>query len=159
MSAPEPASFVADPVSPADRAGAEHADYIFNRLYLDAVVKGIDDRDVDGVVDPGERRADLRGRADFIGLNYYFRSRVTGLGAPASTSVPLFDFLPNNTYAHPQSPGSPPCPTTCTGLGAAAAATSAGPEAGCTAAGSGRPRPKRRPAVGGSGRSAARCPR
>ena len=83
----------ADPVSPADRAGADHADYIFNRLYLDAVVKGIDDRDVDGVVDPGERRADLRGRADFIGLNYYFRSRVTGLGAPASTSVPLFDFL------------------------------------------------------------------
>ena len=107
----------ADPGSPTDRAGADHADYIFNRLYLDAVVKGIDDRDVDGVVDPGERRGDLRGRADFIGLNYYFRSRVTGLGAPASTSVPLFDFLPNNTYAHPQSPGAPPCPTTCTEFG------------------------------------------
>ena len=30
----------ADPASPTDRAGADHADYIFNRLYLDAVVKG-----------------------------------------------------------------------------------------------------------------------
>jgi beta-galactosidase len=81
------------------------------------VVDGFDDRDVDGVVDPGERRPDLRGRADFIGLNYYFRSRVTGLAAPASTTVPLFDFLPTNTYAHPRNPTAPPCPTPCTEFG------------------------------------------
>jgi beta-glucosidase/6-phospho-beta-glucosidase/beta-galactosidase len=107
----------ADPSSATDRSGAEHADYIFNRIYLNAVVRGIDDRDVDGVIDPGERRRELRGRADFIGLNYYFRSRVTGLGAPASTTVPLFDFLPNNVYAHPENPSAPPCPTTCTEFG------------------------------------------
>jgi beta-galactosidase len=107
----------ADPASASDRSGTEHADYIFNRLFLNAVVRGHDDRDVDGVVEPGERRRDLRGRADFIGLNYYFRSRVTGLGAPASTAVPLFDFLPTNTYAHPQDPGAPPCPSTCTEFG------------------------------------------
>jgi beta-glucosidase/6-phospho-beta-glucosidase/beta-galactosidase len=106
-----------DPASAVDRRGARHADYIFNRIYLNAVVRGIDDRDVDGVVDPGERRRELRGRADFIGLNYYFRSRVTGLAAPASTTVPLFDFLPNNVYAHPENPGAPPCPTTCTEFG------------------------------------------
>jgi beta-glucosidase/6-phospho-beta-glucosidase/beta-galactosidase len=106
-----------DPTSAADRAGTEHADYIFNRVYLNAVVRGIDDRDVDGVVDPGERRRDLRGRADFIGLNYYFRSRVTGLGAPASSTVPLFDFLPATVYAHPENPTAPPCPTTCTEFG------------------------------------------
>src|SRR3712207_632504 len=52
-----------------------------------------------------------------IWLNYYFRSRVTGLGAPASSTVPLFDFLPNNVYRHPQNPGAPPCPTTCTEFG------------------------------------------
>ncbi len=107
-----------DPASALDRRGAEHADYIFNRVYLNAVVRGIDDADVDGVVDPGERRAGLRGRADFIGLNYYFRSRVTGLPASASTTVPLFDFLPNNVYSHPARPAAgPPCPSTCTEFG------------------------------------------
>jgi beta-galactosidase len=106
-----------DPASALDRRGAEHADYIFNRVYLNAVVRGFDDRDVDGVVDPGERRADLRGRADFVGLNYYFRARVTGLVTPASTTIPLFDFVPTTSYAHPQNPGAPPCPTTCTDFG------------------------------------------
>jgi beta-galactosidase len=107
----------ADPADPEDRRGAEHADYIFNRVFLNAVVRGREDADVDGRIEAGERRPDLRGRADFIGLNYYFRSRVTGLAAPASTTVPLFDFLPANTYAHPEDPGAPPCPTTCTEFG------------------------------------------
>jgi beta-glucosidase/6-phospho-beta-glucosidase/beta-galactosidase len=107
-----------DPASASDRRGAEHADYVFNRVFLNAVVKGQDDRDVDGRIEAGERRRDLRGRADFIGLNYYFRSRVTGLPAPASSTVELFDFLPTNTYRHPQNPTAPPCPTTCTEFGA-----------------------------------------
>jgi beta-galactosidase len=108
----------ADPGSAADRRGAEHADYVFNRLFLNAAVKGQDDRNVDGRIEAGERRPDLRGRADFIGVNYYFRSRVTGLPGPASSTVPLFDFLPTNTYRHPQSPTAPACPTTCTEFGA-----------------------------------------
>jgi beta-galactosidase len=99
------------------RPAVDHAAYVFNRVFLNAAVRGLDDKDVDGRIEAGERRADLRGRADFIGLNYYFRSRVTGLGAPASATVPLFDFLPTNTYAHPQNPGAPPCPTTCTEFG------------------------------------------
>jgi beta-galactosidase len=107
----------ANPASASDQAGAEHADYIFNRVFLDAVVRGWDDRNLDGRIARPEHRRDLRGRADFIGLNYYFRSRVTGLGAPASTTVPLFDFLPTNTYAHPQNAAAPPCPTTCTDFG------------------------------------------
>ena len=106
-----------DPSSAPDRRGAAHADYIFNRVYLNAVIRGFDDRDVDGVKDPGEQRPDLRGRADFIGLNYYFRSRVRGLAAPASTTIPLFDFLPTTSYAHPENPTAPPCPTTCTDFG------------------------------------------
>jgi len=97
--------------------GSENADYIFNRLFLNAVVRGNEDANVNGRIEPGERRRDLRGRADFIGLNYYFRSRVTRLPAPASSTIPLFDFLPNNTYAHPQNPAAPPCPTTCTEFG------------------------------------------
>ena len=107
-----------DPASASDRRGAAHADYVFNRVFLNAVVKGLDDADVDGRIEAGERRRDLRGRADFIGLNYYFRSRVTGLPGPASSTVPLFDFLPTNTYRHPQNPTAPPCPSTCTEFGA-----------------------------------------
>jgi beta-glucosidase/6-phospho-beta-glucosidase/beta-galactosidase len=99
------------------RRAVEHADYVFNRVFLNAVVRGRADLDVDGRIEAGERRADLRGRADFLGLNYYFRSRVVDLGAPASTTVGLFDFLPTNTYAHPQRPDAPPCPTTCTEFG------------------------------------------
>ena len=50
-------------------------------------------------------------------MNYYFRSRVTGLPAPASSTLALFDFLPTQTYRHPQNPTAPPCPTTCTDSG------------------------------------------
>jgi beta-glucosidase/6-phospho-beta-glucosidase/beta-galactosidase len=107
-----------DPASAGDRRGAGHADYVFNRVFLNAVVKGYDDADVDGRIEAGERRRDLRGRADFIGLNYYFRGRVTALPSPASSTVPLFDFLPTTTYRHPQNPTAPPCPTTCTEFGA-----------------------------------------
>lgn len=108
----------ADPASASDRRGAEHADYVFNRVFLNAAVRGWDDKDVDGRIEAGERRRDLRGRADFVGMNYYFRSRVTGLPAPASSTVALFDFLPTNTYRHPLNPTAPPCPTTCTDFGA-----------------------------------------
>jgi beta-glucosidase/6-phospho-beta-glucosidase/beta-galactosidase len=108
----------ADPSSAADRRGTRHADYVFNRVFLDEVVRGWDDRDVDGRIERGERRPDLRGRADFIGVNYYFRSRVTGLPAPASTSVKVFDFLPAQSYRDPGHPTAPPCPTTCTEFGA-----------------------------------------
>jgi beta-glucosidase/6-phospho-beta-glucosidase/beta-galactosidase len=104
--------------SAADRRGARHADYIFNRVFLNAVVKGWVDGDVDGQITASERHRNLRGRADFIGVNYYFRGRVTGLPAPASSTVALFDFLPTFTYRYPLSPTAPPCPTTCTEFGA-----------------------------------------
>jgi beta-glucosidase/6-phospho-beta-glucosidase/beta-galactosidase len=107
----------ADAASASDRRGAEHADYVFNRVFLNAAVRGQVDGNVDGRIAPAERRRDLRGRADFIGLNYYFRGRVTGLPAPASSTIPLFDFLPATTYRHPQAPSLPPCPTTCSDFG------------------------------------------
>jgi beta-galactosidase len=107
----------ADPVSAADRRGARHADYVFNRVFLDAVVRGLDDGNVNGKIEPGERSRRLGRSADFIGLNYYFRGRVTGLPAPASSTVPLFDFLPVFSYRTPHNPGAAPCPTTCTDFG------------------------------------------
>ena len=107
----------ADPASADDRAGTEHADYIFNRVFLNGAVRGYDDKDVDGRIESGERSPLGGGKADFVGLNYYFRSRVTGLGSAVSTAVPLFDFLPRNEYRIPQRPDAPPCPTTCTEFG------------------------------------------
>jgi beta-galactosidase len=101
-----------------DPRGVEHAEYVFNRVFLNAAVKGWDDKDVDGRIEAGERRRDLRGRADFVGVNYYFRSRVTALPAPVSSTVALFDFLPTNTYRYPLNPAGPPCPTVCTDFGA-----------------------------------------
>ena len=98
----------ATPSSAGDRRGTRHAEYIFNR---------VPERGRQGPRRPrrgrphrGRRAPARRARADFIGLNYYFRSRVLGLGGPASTTVPLFDFLPTNVYAHPQNTGAPRVP-------------------------------------------------
>ncbi len=107
----------ADPGSAADRAGTEHADYLFNRLLLDAMVEGDIDRNADGAIGPGE--SGIHGRkADFVGLNYYFRGRVTGLPAPLTPQIPVLDFLPATSYRAPTNPTGPPCPTTCSEHGA-----------------------------------------
>jgi beta-glucosidase/6-phospho-beta-glucosidase/beta-galactosidase len=104
--------------SAADRRATRHADYVFNRLFLNAVVRGREDLDVDGRITPGERHPGRAGKADYIGLNYYFRGRVSALSEPLSTRIPLLDFLPATSYRTPESPGAPPCPTTCTEFGA-----------------------------------------
>lgn len=107
----------ADPSSAADRTAAGHADYVFNRLFLNAVVRGVEDRDADGKITSGERHPERRGKADFLGVNYYFRSRVQALGASISDRIRLLDFLPTQSYRTPQSPALPACPTTCSDFG------------------------------------------
>ncbi len=82
----------ADPTREQDVLAAEHADYIYHQLYFDAVTSGAWDEDVDGVVDA--TRDDLKDRLDFIGINYYNRVTVSGLGFPLSPELPLFDFFP-----------------------------------------------------------------
>jgi beta-glucosidase/6-phospho-beta-glucosidase/beta-galactosidase len=85
----------ADPASPLDRRGAEHADAVFNRMWLDLAA----------------------GKADFVGVNYYFRGRVKGLPLPVSRRVPEFDFVPATSYRSPSTPLAAPCPTTCSDFG------------------------------------------
>jgi beta-galactosidase len=77
----------------------DHADRLYNRTMVDVAVK---------------RRPR---RADFIGVNYYFRGRVTPLGAPLSRQLPLLDFVPSLYYRTPQHPDRPPCPSTCSDFG------------------------------------------
>jgi beta-galactosidase len=108
----------ANPTNPASVVAAAHADYIYNRLYLNAVTAGAFDANLDGdTADPGEQRADLAGRSDFIGVNYYLRATVISLGAPVTPRIPLFDFLPTLSYQSPLAPTAPPCPTVCTDFG------------------------------------------
>ncbi len=107
----------ADPSSPADVTATGHADYLFNRLFLNAVVRGDIDVNADGAIGPDEA-ARHRRKADFVGLNYYFRGRVTAAGAPLTPKIPILDFLPATSYATPENPGLPPCPTACSELGA-----------------------------------------
>jgi beta-galactosidase len=106
----------ADPDSAQDRVGTHHADYIFNRLFLDAVIKGHRDRDLDGRIEAGERDRRAR-KADFVGVDYYFRGRVTGLGEPLTPRIPVLDFLPATSYRSADDPSAPPCPTTCSDFG------------------------------------------
>src|SRR5262249_50188122 len=71
----------ANPGSANDVAGTAHADYLFNRVFPTAVTVGGFDANLDGdTTDAGEARPDLAGRSDYLGVNYYQRIRVAGIG-------------------------------------------------------------------------------
>jgi len=106
-----------DPTHAADVTGAAHADYIYNRVFLNAVTTGEFDANLDGTITPDEMRADLAGHVDFVGVNYYFRAVVTGFGVPITPFIPLFDFFPTTSYRTPHNPSAPRCPTVCSDFG------------------------------------------
>jgi beta-glucosidase/6-phospho-beta-glucosidase/beta-galactosidase len=75
-----------------DAVAVEHADYVYNRLFLNGIFRGEIDRDMDGVaeeVDPA-----LEGRMDWLGVNYYTRLTVQALAAPLYEGYARFDFFP-----------------------------------------------------------------
>lgn len=84
-----------DPNDPKHVKAAEHGHYVYNQLFLDATIKGQVDRNVDGAIDATETRDDMKGRMDFIGINYYTRLKVTPQPVALAPKYPLFDFLPN----------------------------------------------------------------
>lgn len=85
-----------DPESELDLQGAEHMDYLYHRVYVDALTTGAWDPDLDGVVD--ETRADLADRLDLLGINYYNEVVVTGLPIALAESVPTMDFFPEFSW-------------------------------------------------------------
>ena len=107
----------ANPASAADRRGAEHADYIFNRLFLNAALRGRVDRNANGTIEPTEIRSRGKRKADFVGVNYYFRGRVTGLPGLDLPGHPRARLPPQTDYRTPQKPTAPPCPTECSEFG------------------------------------------
>lgn len=69
-----------DPDNALDVQAAEDTEYLWNWLFLNGVCSGVLDDDADGT---GEPRADLQGRMDFLGINYYTRITVQGTGVSA----------------------------------------------------------------------------
>ena len=92
-----------------DVTAAGHADYIYNRVWLNAVIHGDLDANVNGTIDPGEHHPEYVGKSDFIGVNYYFRGKTLGLANPVTPVLPLFDFIPTTSYDI--------CPGVCSDLG------------------------------------------
>src|SRR3954447_23391911 len=101
----------AKPGSRQDRRGTAHANYLFNRVFLDAAVKGDYDANADGVIGAGEHQAQLAHKADYVGVNYYRTGAVTGLAQALSKSIPLYDFIPKVDYTKRQ------CRKDCSDLG------------------------------------------
>ena len=83
-----------DPDNPDDVQAAENLDYVYNRAWMNAALKGEFDRDLDGVID--EVRDDMG--MDFIGVNYY--TRITAKYVPISLvpGYPMLNFFPENTW-------------------------------------------------------------
>jgi beta-glucosidase/6-phospho-beta-glucosidase/beta-galactosidase len=96
---------------PSDRQGVAHADYLFNRVFLDAAIKGDYDANANGAIDAGEAHPELARKADFVGINYYRPGLVTGLPQPLSKNIPLYDFIPKVEFPKSE------CPHGCSDLG------------------------------------------
>ncbi|MBT9560974.1 MAG: glycoside hydrolase family 1 protein [Myxococcales bacterium] len=65
-----------DPQNPLDVEAAKNVFYLWNMAFLNAVVKGDFDAELDG---SAVRREDLAGRMDWLGINFYTRITVEGL--------------------------------------------------------------------------------
>ncbi|MCB9683922.1 MAG: glycoside hydrolase family 1 protein [Alphaproteobacteria bacterium] len=86
-----------DPNNPADVLGAEHMDWLYHRVFLEALTSGDWDDDLDGTID--SNRPELAGRLDVIGVNYYNRVTVLGLPFPLYPEIlPVFDFFPEFSW-------------------------------------------------------------
>ncbi|MBL9038657.1 MAG: glycoside hydrolase family 1 protein [Archangium sp.] len=83
-----------DPASRVDQRAADNVFYLYNTAFLDGVVSGLVDADLDGQPD-GPARDDLTGRMDYLGINFYTRITVKGIGGPIfPTLSPLTTFDP-----------------------------------------------------------------
>jgi beta-glucosidase len=70
---------------PEDIAARDHLVYIFHYLFVDSIVNGGFDTDLDG--NPDEQHPEWAGRIDWLGLQYYFRAGVTA--SPALLPAPV----------------------------------------------------------------------
>jgi beta-glucosidase/6-phospho-beta-glucosidase/beta-galactosidase len=82
----------ADPDSEVDQKAADNVFYLFNRVFLDATIRGEFDGNLDG--EPTDR-PDLEGRMDWVGINYYAQTVVEGIDRSLLPQFsPLLTFNP-----------------------------------------------------------------
>lgn len=81
-----------DPSLPADVTAAHNVFYLWNLAFLNAVVGGVLDDDLDGT---GQPHPELAHRMDHLGINYYVRITVDGATVPILPDLsPLTTFNP-----------------------------------------------------------------
>lgn len=75
-----------DPNEPVDIEGAKNLSYLLNEVFLNATINGDVDTNLDHQT---THRADLAGRMDFLGINYYARLLAAGAASPFPALSPL----------------------------------------------------------------------
>lgn len=80
-----------DETNEEDILAAQHASYLYNEWFLNAVAKGELDGNLDGI---SESSPELGPALDYIGVNYYTRMRVYKIGR-LFPDYPVLDFLPS----------------------------------------------------------------
>jgi beta-glucosidase/6-phospho-beta-glucosidase/beta-galactosidase len=85
-----------DPEREEDVRSMDNVDYLYHRLYLDALTSGAWDEDLDGVAD--ETKSELMNTLDFIGVNYYNEVIIAGFPFPPYDGIPVFDFYPEFSW-------------------------------------------------------------
>ncbi len=99
-------TYPSDPTDPVDQESAKNVSYLLNDVFLNATINGDVDVNLDGKT---VHRDDMKGRMDFLGINYYARIVCKGSASPfpdlsplltvsiASFSSPDYDF-PKGIY-------------------------------------------------------------
>lgn len=77
--------------SDLDLEAITHATYLYNQRFLDEMVLGEWDPELDGTLMP---RPEWKGKLDFVGVNYYTRVTIMGLGGSLTPAIPFLNFLP-----------------------------------------------------------------
>ncbi len=85
-----------DAERPADVEAAVKCDYLYHRVFLNAITAGDWDDDLDGTAD--RTREDLGDRLDWLGINYYNELRVTGTSITILPEVPASQFIPSFSW-------------------------------------------------------------
>jgi beta-glucosidase/6-phospho-beta-glucosidase/beta-galactosidase len=73
---------------PVDLGARDRIVYVYHHLFIDSFVNGTFDADLDGT--PDEQHPEWKGAIDWLGLQYYFRTGVTG----QRKLVPVLDLTP-----------------------------------------------------------------
>lgn len=83
-----PAQFNEVSTDPADVAARDRVTYVYHYLFVDSVLNGTFDADLDGT--PEEMLPEVKGTVDWLGVQYYFRAGVTG----TNPLIPVLDLTP-----------------------------------------------------------------